>query len=195
MAKRAIALIIILQALASSCSFAVRARASIPVLRASAMSARRSGRLATLQTANLIATVAIDQPAPKRSAQKASEPAQSKKPRKTAAASVSTETVQTVVQKRSKKKAISTTVTAATATEPAAPKRAPPVRVPIVRATTARAAPLALHEPHLRLLSWNVNGIRALLRKHDARLVFQSIIEREKPHCLLLQETKVCRNY
>jgi hypothetical protein len=178
-------LITILQALARSCSFVIRARASAQVL-------AMSGRLATLQTAaTLTATVAIDQPAPKRSASKASETAQSKKPRKTTA-SVTTETV---VQKRSKKKAVITTatVTAATTAESAVPKRAPPVREPIVRATTARAAPLALHEPHLRLLSWNVNGIRALLRKDDAKLVFQSIIEREKPHCLLLQETKVCR--
>jgi hypothetical protein len=186
MARRAVALITILQVLATSCGFGVFARVS--TFRVSAMSARRSGRLASLQAATLTATVAIDQPAAKRSAPKASETAQTKKPRKTAAG-VSTESV---VLKRNKK-AVAATATVATTTEGATPKRAPPVREPILRATTARAAPLALHEPHLRLLSWNVNGIRALLRKDDAKLAFKSIIDRERPHCLLLQETKVRR--
>jgi hypothetical protein len=77
-------------------------------------------------------------------------------------------------------------ITTATATDAAVETR--PV---IARGETPRAEPLSAHEPHLRVLSWNVNGLRAMFKKEESVAAFTAMMERERPHCLLLQEIKV----
>ncbi len=41
------------------------------------------------------------------------------------------------------------------------------------------------------ILSWNVNGLRALLRRKDGLMAVEAVIKRECPEILCLQETKL----
>lgn len=66
-------------------------------------------------------------------------------------------------------------------------------RVTIPRSPTARwvAGDLPKGRKLLRLLSWNVAGLRAVLRKEDSCAAIKALLEKEKPHILCLQETKL----
>ena len=67
-------------------------------------------------------------------------------------------------------------------------------RTPTPRAITL-ASPSTLPLPPgrrlLRLLSWNVAGLRGLLRKPHATPALRALLERERPDVLCLQETKL----
>jgi len=62
-------------------------------------------------------------------------------------------------------------------------------RSAIARDPTPRAPPVpAGSSPALRLVSWNVNGLRALLRRPEPLAL---LLASERPHVLCLQETKL----
>ncbi|CAM9720188.1 unnamed protein product [Ectocarpus sp. 6 AP-2014] len=60
----------------------------------------------------------------------------------------------------------------------------------VERQTTTRPRPLHPYTPQLRVLSWNVNGIRAQMDKEEGRKALQAIIAQERPHVLGLQEIR-----
>ncbi|CAM9187761.1 unnamed protein product [Ectocarpus sp. 12 AP-2014] len=60
----------------------------------------------------------------------------------------------------------------------------------VERQTTTRPRPLHPYTPQLRVLSWNVNGIRAQMEKEEGRKALQAIIAQERPHVLGLQEIR-----
>ena len=58
------------------------------------------------------------------------------------------------------------------------------------RTATPRQKPLAKNDRSLRVLSWNVGGLRAAL-KNDRVAILQKLVKDEKPHVLCLQEHKL----
>ena len=68
-------------------------------------------------------------------------------------------------------------------------KKAKPNAGPIPRDDTPRPEPLPEGTPYFKALSWNVNGLRAVVGKSHA--VLQALVDAEKPHLLCLQETKL----
>lgn len=58
------------------------------------------------------------------------------------------------------------------------------------RMETPRQKPLAKNDRSLRVLSWNVGGLRAAL-KNDRVAILQKLVKDEKPHVLCLQEHKL----
>lgn len=53
-----------------------------------------------------------------------------------------------------------------------------------------RPPPIAADTPHMKLMSWNVNGLRALLKLESSPAFFQ-LAQRETFDVLCLQETKI----
>ena len=94
---------------------------------------------------------------------------------------------QTWTRKRKLPQSSSTTSTSTSAPS----SKSTRVRVQIPRVNTPRADSLPERIPHLRVLSWNVNGIRAVLRKEEGRAALSRVIETERPHVLCIQETKI----
>ncbi|CAM9781662.1 unnamed protein product [Chrysoparadoxa australica] len=71
------------------------------------------------------------------------------------------------------------------------PEKPLPVRPMIPRSLTPRQPLLPDSTPHLRMLSYNVNGLRAMLRKEESRDALASLLADHRPHILALQETKI----
>ncbi|CAM9091466.1 unnamed protein product [Scytosiphon promiscuus] len=61
----------------------------------------------------------------------------------------------------------------------------------VERQATPRPRPLHPYTPQLRVLSWNVNGIRAQMEKEEGRKALKAIIAQERPHVLGLQEIRI----
>ncbi|CAM9658539.1 unnamed protein product [Discosporangium mesarthrocarpum] len=66
-----------------------------------------------------------------------------------------------------------------------------PLRQMIPRDMTERASHLPETCAQLRVLSWNVNGLRAMMRKEEGRQALVDMISEERPHIIGLQETKI----
>lgn len=66
-----------------------------------------------------------------------------------------------------------------------------PDRETISRGLTVRSALLPPSEPHVRVISWNVCGIRSLLKKEESKSALAQMVDREKPHILFFQETRL----
>ena len=96
-------------------------------------------------------------------------------------------------KKEKKPRAKKATVTAAAADGTATAVPAVETRPLIARGHTPRAQPISRTDPHLSVLTWNVNGLRSMFRKADSVAAFRAMMERERPHCLMLQEIKVRR--
>eukprot|EP00752_Nemacystus_decipiens_P009130 g8154.t1 len=84
--------------------------------------------------------------------------------------------------------------------EPPAPTRPrrrqhrKPVDTPVghvERQATTRPRPLHPYTPQLRVLSWNVNGIRAQMDKEEGKNALKAIVAQERPHVLGLQEIRI----
>jgi hypothetical protein len=72
------------------------------------------------------------------------------------------------------------------------PRRVAPARVILPRGDTPRLSTAQLPEgasAWFRVLSWNVAGLRGLLKKGDG--ILRRLVEEERPHVLCLQETKL----
>eukprot|EP00903_Cladosiphon_okamuranus_P013530 g12602.t1 len=61
----------------------------------------------------------------------------------------------------------------------------------VERQATTRPRPLHPYTPQLRVLSWNVNGIRAQMEKEEGRNALKAIVAEERPHVLGLQEIRI----
>ncbi|CAM9201962.1 unnamed protein product, partial [Laminaria digitata] len=81
--------------------------------------------------------------------------------------------------------------------DPTRPRRrkhkpvAPPPHGLVERRATPRPRALHPYTPQLRVVSWNVNGIRAQLDKEEGRKAFQALIAQERPHVLGVQEIRI----